>query len=85
MRDTTQRPPATNVLVATVLVRSVNNVPYPLVSLSLAKMHDVVNTKMIGLGAKDNTIVLEVSAGEYSWTDVTLTNLVWLNVIAPTY
>ena len=75
MRDTAQLAQGTGVMVATVLVRSVNNVPYPHVAISFADVHSVVNTKVVALDAKDNTVVLNVPAGNYSWTNITLMDL----------
>jgi hypothetical protein len=77
IRDTTQLPPGTGIMVAHVLVRSVNNMGYPPITLSLGRMDNslAANAKSIALASSDNMIVLDLPAGDYSWTDVQIMDL----------
>lgn len=75
MRDTAQLPPGTGVMVAKVLVRSVKNIPYPPVSISIGAAGSMFDSKIIALDQRDNTVVLQLPAGEYSWTNVSMLDL----------
>lgn len=74
MRDTAQLPSATGVLVTTVRVRSVDGIPYPPVSLAYNVMRGMGSTKVIPLVEPNNTVVLEMPAGDYYWTGVRVGN-----------
>lgn len=75
MRDTAQLPPGTGVMVAKVLVRSVKNIPYPPVSISIGKLDGLFDSKIVALDQRDNTVVLQLPAGDYSWTNVSMLDL----------
>ena len=75
MSDSAQLPPDTGILVANVLVRSVGGVPYPPVTMNFDKIHGLSPSKTVPLPLRDNLIVMQVPAGDYSWTSVKIGDL----------
>lgn len=75
MGDATQLPQGTGVMVANVLVRSVGAVAYPPVTINFDKIHGVSTSKIIALPARNNLIVMQLPAGNYSWTSVHIGDL----------
>lgn len=72
MKDTTSLPSGTGIMVANVLVWSVGGVAYPPVSIKVDKLHGMSMATTLYLPQRNNLIVIELPAGEYSWTDLEL-------------
>lgn len=72
MKDTAALPPGTGIMVANVLVTSVGGVPYPPLSIKVDKLHGLSTSTTLNLPQKNNLIVIELPAGEYSWTTLEL-------------
>ncbi|GLQ89834.1 hypothetical protein [Dyella flagellata] len=75
MSDSKQLPPGTGVMVANLRVRSLGGVAYPPVTINFDKMHGVSTSKIIALPARNNLIVMQLPAGDYSWTSVHIGDL----------
>ncbi|RDS83623.1 hypothetical protein DWU98_04640 [Dyella monticola] len=73
--DSAQLPPGTGIMVANVLVRSVGGVAYPPVTINFDKMHGLSPSKVVALPLRNNLIVMQLPAGEYSWTSVKIGDL----------
>jgi len=72
MKDTAALPAGTGVMVANVLVWSVGGVAYPYASIKVDKVHGLSAATTLNLPQRNNLIVIELPAGEYSWTDLEL-------------
>jgi hypothetical protein len=72
MKDTAALPPGTGIMVANVFVWSVGGVAYPPVSIKVDKLHGLSSATTLHLPQRSNLIVIELPAGEYSWTDLEL-------------
>jgi hypothetical protein len=72
MKDTATLPQNTGIMVANVLVWSVGGVPYPSASIKVDKVHGLSAATTLRLPQRNNLIVIELPAGEYSWTDLEL-------------
>jgi hypothetical protein len=72
MKDTAALAPGDGVMVANISVWSAGNVPYPALSIQFDKRHGLSSPTSIRLPDRSNLIVLELPAGEYTWTSLEL-------------
>ncbi|MBD8881701.1 hypothetical protein IHE49_14540 [Rhodanobacter sp. 7MK24] len=72
MKDTAALPPGIGIMVANVFVWSVGGVAYPPVSIKVDKLHGFSSATTLNLPQRSNLIVIELPAGDYSWTDLEL-------------
>jgi hypothetical protein len=72
LKDTAALPPGTGIMVANVFVWSVGGVAYPPLSIKVDKLHGLSSATTLHLPQRSNLIVIELPAGEYSWTDIEL-------------
>jgi hypothetical protein len=72
VKDTAALPAGTGIMVANVMVWSVGGVAYPPASIKVDKLHGLSAATTLNLPQRNNLIVIELPAGEYSWTDLEL-------------
>jgi hypothetical protein len=75
LKDTATLPPQTGIMVANVFIWSAGNKAYPPVSIKVDKLHGLSSATTLHLPQRSNLIVIELPAGEYSWTDLELGNI----------